>query len=552
MDRGSAGRSGAVTAVLVGLVIAGGVLLNVLATDKGGGVSPDSVTYLHSARNLVEHRTLVTASDRRGHLFKAGDFPPLYPLALAAPGLTGVDVAQAARWSQALFVGGSGVAFALLLRRFVRPAAVVAGVAAFVLSSGFLVDIGAFVLSDSLFLCLALTTLAVLLSWLDRPGASLDDGRWGLAAAAVIAGAATTTRFVGVALVATLAVTAGWMDQRRSRWSAALAVAVGSTPLVAWTVVAGALGQSTLGNRALVLHPPGARKIGPALADMATWVVPQRLVGHLPEAALQLGGLVVLLALVALVTASARSRSTGVRRPAAAGGGQARRLLGPVIATFVVAHIAVVLFTVSVLDAAVPLDRRILLPVYAAGLLLAVVAIDAFFDHRSAHPAQMRPLVRAAVAVALATVLLANGVGTAVDVAEARRDGLGFTSVRWRCSPVVAAVRHLRPGVRVYSNAPGALFVLTGTRAQSIVPRAYGNSRGANAGYRSGMTKMVERVRKGWSVVAWFLTVHRPYSTSRSTLESEIGSEPLIESTHGALFAAPTSVTTRRLPAACR
>ena len=92
----------------VGLVISASVALFLLATTHGAGLSSDSITYLHSARNLARHHTLIRAGDHSIRFIRPTHYPPLYSAALAVPGLFGGSVQVGARWVQALAVAVSG------------------------------------------------------------------------------------------------------------------------------------------------------------------------------------------------------------------------------------------------------------------------------------------------------------------------------------------------------------------------------------------------------------------------------------------------------------
>ena len=118
-------------------------------------------------------------------------------MALAVPGLFGGSIQVGARWVQALAVAVSGALLAALLYRYVRPAAVVAGVAVLMLSSGFLVEINGYVLSEGLFLSLTLGGLLLLLRWMEREEDQSGEGWWLLVIAAGLAAASVLTRSSG-------------------------------------------------------------------------------------------------------------------------------------------------------------------------------------------------------------------------------------------------------------------------------------------------------------------------------------------------------------------
>lgn len=88
LDRytGALAAVGALAAILV--------LLRVSAL--GAGLTPDSTAYVSVARNLVDGRWFALWN---GDVFR--DHTPLFPMALAVPGLFGVDAVKAAGYVNA-------------------------------------------------------------------------------------------------------------------------------------------------------------------------------------------------------------------------------------------------------------------------------------------------------------------------------------------------------------------------------------------------------------------------------------------------------------------
>lgn len=521
------------TFLAVAIVLAVAIALYTRATAEGNGLSPDSVTYLHAARNLVDHHTLITTADRTSHVVRPTHYPPLYPAVLAVPAFFTGGAEGPARYTHALVIAVSGALFAGLLARYVRPAVVPVGVALIVLSSGFIVEVSAFILSEGLFLCWVLAALTVLLRWLDRHDADTAD-RWALlVAAAALAGAAALTRFVGIAVIGTGALAIVFAEHRRHRWSlAAVFLAVSGVPLLAWTAYSRSTGGGSIGERQLAVHLPSFEKWRSGLRTASTWVLPRRLTHHLSLLSAEIVGALVVCAAIALLVVAARGAPVGRRVagvvPGAIDASVTR--FGRVAALFAGIYLAVVLLTISLLDTATPLDRRILLPVFVVVLLTALVVGDRFVGR---HPGSARI---AAAATVLVAVLGANAAGTAADVGDAQRNGLGYASLTWQHSPLVAAVRHLRPGIKVYTNAASAVFLLTGVRAQSIAPRVFGNGSGPNRGFAGSLDLMARRVHAGQSVVVWFRSEHHYFGADLPTLQKVMVAPPSLRSPDGALF----------------
>ena len=95
-----------------------GIFLVLIATSKYGiGLTPDSISYISAARNLVHQNQLVKYD---GSQFL--HWPPLYPLMLALFELAGVHAFIGARFLNALLFGGIVYLFGILFIRSSRTA----------------------------------------------------------------------------------------------------------------------------------------------------------------------------------------------------------------------------------------------------------------------------------------------------------------------------------------------------------------------------------------------------------------------------------------------
>ena len=141
--------------------VAGAVAMLVV-TRRGAYLSPDALSYVGTARELVD-----------GNGYRAppgspplGNFPPLYPLVLAAVGYLGLDPLTVARFLNPLLLGATVLVAGLLLHRLTGslPLAVAGQL---LLVSG--VDLLAYhssALSEPLFLLLTVLALAAgSISW---------------------------------------------------------------------------------------------------------------------------------------------------------------------------------------------------------------------------------------------------------------------------------------------------------------------------------------------------------------------------------------------------
>jgi hypothetical protein len=166
-----------------------------------------------------------------------------------------------------------------------------------------------------------------------------------------------------------------------------------------------------------------------------------------------------------------------------------------VVVAFAGCYAALLVATISLVYANVPLDHRLLVPMLVSALLIGWRLPDA------AGPGT--PARRGLVVAGLALAVLAT-VRAGAWVAVAEVDELGYASRVWRQSGLVEAVRGLPPDVLVVSNAPDALHVLTGRRAEFIPFQANPYTRAPRADYPAALAALDARLRGQRGAIVYF------------------------------------------------
>jgi hypothetical protein len=399
---------------LAGLSGLGALLLvGIALIPYGPGITPDSVHYLSAAENLrrgIGYATSVVPWD--GPFPRpVVEWPPLYPLALAA--VTALGGAVAGPWALNALLLAAGT---WQVARLSEPASLL-GALIFLVSPA-VVMVHGYAWSEPLFL------LLVLLSLKAQERLLAESGPARLASAAALTGLACLTRYLGV----TLAVSGALTLAGRKRPLQALAYAgLSLAPLGLWLLrnqsVAGSLaGQHTASGRDL------PELIREAARTLGGWIVP--LDGPLPKYA-------ALAALLALGVALFRS---------------AGREDLPWLAFLGIYLLAVIALARAV--AFDPLTTRLLAPAVPPLVVLAA-----------------RRLVpgRTVLAAAVMVLLVAGpALVTAREVAYAAlvTKGRGYRAAKWRETEAVrmAALRQgpfAEDGI-TYSDAPDVLFLYSG------------------------------------------------------------------------------------------
>jgi hypothetical protein len=441
-------------------------------SPHGPGLSPDSAVYLSTA-DALEHG--------RGFQAYGGvpltDFPPGYPLALAAWLETaGGRPVDAARAVNAASIFALVTLVGLVLRAYVSRTSLRAAGVILVAAAPSLLHVSVTAWSEVLFAASVMACLFFLQRALAR-GRMVDVALAGACASACMAARQVGVAAVIVGLLA-LAIGSPSATPRRELIKRCLIfLGVASLAPAVWLISRVSITDSPVGVR----EPPRANLLEngrDAVSWMAHWFVPDMLPG--PVRAVGFAFAVALLCVGAAMWArSGPSRS----RQGVAGLWLPALLAGSVIAVTVVG---------ASLTETDPLDFRLLAPALAPSVVVVMVATDRFLDRcpgRAAAGLAAVFLVGWAVAIAAADASVWRGA----------RKGDGYSSARWRESELARLLGRTPPAGRLYSDAPDAVWLLS--RRDARCP-----SRAIERGPCSGLTVPPDKRHpvRAPAQLAWF------------------------------------------------
>ncbi len=431
---------------MIWLLCAGlaGCLLILVATSRyGAGVSPDSVVYLAVAENLLEGRgaTHYTGEPRTLQ-------PPLYSavLAVLAAG-EGARLEGAARVLNAALFGLILMMTGRLAYRFTRSWPMAWACAAVIAVTRPLQDAAVMAWSEPLFIFLTLLFLWGLDVYSRAPSNRL------VLFLALIAAAATLTRYIGVTLIGTgvigLFLLADGSLKRRVLQSVFFAIPA-TAPLLVWWIRNYSLSGTFMGQ---VLPSQTSFTQNLLLFGEALWasVFPLGVVSRIPSALT--GGLC---ALIILGYALALGRRV-LRAPYKLAGAQ------HVAAIFAGLYSALLVYTstTTLYDA---INVRLISPMFVPAVLWVGLLVH---EHSFGR---MRRLVTVSV-IGLCVVALSV---SALFIARYVQAGVpGYNHERWREGDLVAQLlAGDGPDAEVlYTNDPGALYYFAGRSAVPVPHR---------------------------------------------------------------------------------
>jgi hypothetical protein len=456
--------------LLFAIALTGSAAVLFATSTFGIGISAESETYISAARNFAEGRGLSVASSN-GSLAPLTQHAPLYAALLGWCGRFGADIVATARWWSAISVGVlamlAGLTAGVLSKRtWMTPLT-----AAMTLCSVAILNLHLTALSESLFLIAILLTLVSLVRYLQA-----DDRRF-LLMAALACAAALLTRYAGIAAVATGFLVV-WLYGRskRRRMAAIVFAAMSCAPAVIWGSYA-ALRAGNPVHRQFAFHPLSLRDVEAAALTVSTWILPGVIAAPIRLAVLA----------AVLVWFGWVLRRTSISMPCR------------VFLWFIGTYLVTIGVARSFFDAAIPMDDRILSPLYIPALLAAALAVE---RAASVTVRRMPLLVPAATAA-----LIAGGFNVARELpclATVHRSGREYTGAAWRESNLSGWLQSVDPATPLYSNLDSAVRFLHRGEIRGLPPKADIRSGLPNPQYRGDLERFRATVENAHGVIVYF------------------------------------------------
>jgi len=497
-----------------------GAVVLALSTRWGAGLSPDSALYIAAARNLLQGKGLSTSFDPE-QFAPMTQYPPLYPALLAGVGHFGVDLVVGARWLNVLLFTLNIAIVGYLTHLAVGSFRLALLAACFMMTAPAVAQVHSMAWSEPLFLAFGLLALGFLVSYLERPRI------YALVTASLAVALAFLARYAGAALVAAglaaiLALnTTGW--KRRLR-DAAIFALVSCLPITVW-LIRNFFAAGAPTNRTVSFHPPTAMHLRDAVDAVSSWVLPASVPAPLRSLAL-----LVVVAGSGCVYLIMRQRLVGAPTD------WSRRLtkISLLFSNFIACYGLVIFLSVSFFDAYIPMDSRILSPLYPAVLVLGMIAWARFVATK--EPGFR---VRLTVAVLAAVFFCSQLAGADSWLYFSYRNGIGYAGREWQESQLIKRVRRLDLSVPIFTNAPEVVYLLAERPAHGIPAKVNPQTRLPYEGYRSELVHLLGRLQAERGVLVYFRTVSwRWYLPPEKELEEKLGLHAVAGERDGAIYQA--------------
>jgi hypothetical protein len=492
---------------VLGLAVTGFVGV-ILCTPRGIGIYSDSVVYVGVARNLLRGEGL-TYFDDNGQMAPVTHYAPLYPLMVSGLGLIGMDPLEGVRWLNALLFASNIMLAGWIV--FASTHSVGASVAAsFLAATAFpMVQIHSTALTEPLCLFLGFLGLYLMAQYIDAAKKTI------FYLSALSIALSSLTRYAGLIFILTGTAALIWLNSWSGKTKltrASLFFILSGLPLMAW-VIRNTLSAGNAVNRTFAVHLPGSKDLAIALDAVCLWLFPVTLLGEAVWARLLL-----LLVVIGVLSWSATKMALLNSR------------LHQICVLFIGGYAAFVFASRSLLDAAIPLDTRMLAPAYFAAMIIVASAVWV-----------RRPLTSMSLLgrVTIYVVFMLSALQAIPAMAWLKvsyTSGVGLAAKGWKDSESMQFVGRLDAGIPVYTNAPDLIYMFLDRRTYMIPRKLDPYSRVPNRQYEIEVAEMKRNLRDGNGFVVYFDAESREwFLPSLKDLETKIGlrmisggSDPLI------------------------
>ena len=476
--------SNAVFTVLFCLLIAFSIYLFIRCTPDGLGLVSDSVNYINGGRSIAEGKGYYRQSGG-SELKPITNFPPLYSICLSIPFLFGMDWQLAVWWIGLLFFA---LNTALIIRLIWLASgsrwAGLIGAALFLAMRPYLYYQFYAMSEPVYYFCTLLAFIFMLRGY--REGKFFWWLGCGLAC-----GCAFLARYIGI--VSLCAIFGAVIVFCRNKRKVALAgLFTGSLPLIAVWLIRNALITGNASNRQILAHWVTMDDLRHGVMILWRWIFPSRYGGMeqpvpwMIWATAGFLGFSICLCIVMMILAARHKKA-----------------LSPFAVSiwtwllFIVGYNLFVVLTISLFDASVNIEERILFPAFMIFFLIPPTIFGWLLSRRDYLPAILPFAITTFFIIIFAR-------DTAPHLSDMAEHGYGWGWEGWNTSPAMQIIRGLPEEKIIYSNQIEAVSLWTGRGAYALLDPVDPSSEQIREGYQDTMNEIRRQVNDGESVLVFF------------------------------------------------
>ncbi len=439
--------------LLLGISIAGSLMLYWATIPWGIGACNDSAMYISGARNILSGQGYRSYTSLR----VITQWPPFFSFSMALLGFFGIDPLEGARVLNVTLFGLNILMAGLIVKKFTQSTKMALLAAWLMLTSSALLSIHSMAWSEPWFIFLAFTGFYFLIQYLGG-----SPKRY-LFYAAALTSLACLDRYAGASAFAAGILTLLFLHQKnlRTRFVDTMSYAVlVFIPVGLWLVRNNLLAHNLV-NRSFGFHFPPSKYFKECLKTFSSWVLSLEFPASVRNWAL-LAVVIIITAIWIIVLWKEIRRHT---LKALVSDNGLRLVVAMVF--FIVCNAALELAHLILINVKARGDDRHFAPFFVAGLLSFSVLADRFFK---LYPD--RPFVKHIPVVLLVLLGSSSTFTSTQKLTQLHQDGLRITSRSWKTSPTVARIKTLPADGYIYANDPSLIYLLTNRNVRRL-PRKY-------------------------------------------------------------------------------
>lgn len=501
--------------LIIGLIAVSGIFAVLYSTKWGAGINSDSIGYIELARNLSNGLGFGKLSFD-GNFTPMTHWTPLFPATLSALGLLEIDPVSAARWLNATLFGANILLVGLIINKFTCSLRMAAFGSLLMLLSDSTLNIHSMAWSEPLFIFFVLLGFFLLACYIEDPKPLT------LISAAGAIALASLARWAGLPFIfsGTLGVLFFSKKTYRKRIIDTSVFAVVSFLPIALFMIRNILLTGGTSDARIYFHPVTMNHLANMLKTFSHWLLPTE---QIPLMIMMLFLIILVIGLPAFF-----HKKNYEKHYADAYLIKIMHLL----AINIIVYIMFIIVCISSADASIPLNYRILIPVYVLGLIFIVCG--GYQMVRSAEQNRIIKVASIAICVMFAGCYLISGTQ---EIVYNHNEGQGYASRVWKESEIIQNVKKLPRGIIIYTNGKDAMSFLAGRSSLIIPEEVKRKTLKVNSQYSSEMAIMKERIKKNNGVLVYFDSITwRWYLPQISELERQLHLKLVTKCADGAIY----------------
>ena len=477
-----------------------GTILQIYITANGIGLSPDSRDYIEAADNLYSSGSLsVTYNGKEIPFIHLG---PILPIILAGISFISINPIIGEQWLGSFLVFGNIFTLGLLINLLSSGSTRFALMGSLLFSSSLsILFFHSWAWSEPLFIFFILWAYYFFFKY------EFEGNSAHLIISAVLFGLASLTQFVGALFI--IAITVEFLTQRLPFWSKWKRIAsflvLSSLPMFIWSL-RNIILYGNITNRDLYMH----------------FITNENLQQFLNSDFIHfLSYWAIFLFVLVIFGKIFPNLHLEFRIP---------RHISVILISILIYLIGLVL-SISFFDANTPLDNRILSP----SLVLSFVAGFSYLALVLKSTGKPR-LIYIYIYFGLSMCFLVNLPALIEWSYGAHVAGIYYASPEWKNSQSIQYVNEIPAGVEIYSNAPDAIYLISGKLINSLPQKMDLMSKKLNPSFVQEITVLSEAIRLNKACVILFSNIYRNDFPQKDEMIDLFGKQPDIIFPDGIVF----------------